>query len=788
MTRTSARQTKTALMILTSFAFALALFAGTGVAHAQEVFTCDKWASSSGNDANDGSKARPVLTVNVLASKLQPGQTGCLAAGETVHMGAGGTGIVAKSGLAGSPITIRSAPEGRAALTGHMRIDGNNVVVRDIDFRGLGERGDLYPKSNHIHVVGDNVSILDNDITSPKGICVSVGTIASYLPQDDPNQTANSARNFVLDGNRIHGCGLQTTLVSTDSGMHGVYLAYTEDARITNNFIYDNRVRGLQLYSRAERTLVEHNVIDGNSGNLNIGGSSHEGGYFVSRDTTVRNNIISNSTFAWPKDQYQVVGNYKTTATATEYNNLVTGNCVYHQDASKNFGGTGISQSNNLSSNPMYVNRGGKNFALQANSPCAGKGPQTTGGDTTAPTSNVYPSAGSTDVTTTMVAATFSEAMMASSINANTFTLKKTSDNSAVNGTVSYTSVGHEARFTPAASLAADTQYTATLNGVKDLAGNAHALKSWSFRTASATSGTCQGAAATITGTDGNDALTGTEGVDVIAGLGGNDTIRGLGGNDTICGGDGYDTFSGGAGDDTLNGEAGGGTVNYSASPAPVNVDLGTGQATGEGSDKLTGILDVTGSGYNDIITGNTMNSYFVGGAGNDKLYGLSGNDSFYGNDGSDTIDGGLGTDTANYKNAKAAVVVNLTKNEAFDPNDGINAAIGYDSLLGLENVTGSEYADTIYGADDANGLTKNGNNNVLSGFGGNDTVYGMSGNDRLVGGVGNDKLYGNAGDDYLDSRDGVSGNDTVDGGSGTDSCRKDATEAALIGCESYVL
>jgi parallel beta-helix repeat protein len=358
---------------------------------------CHKWASSSGSDdTGTGEKASPVGTVRTLANKLQPGQTGCLKAGETFHM-ISGWGTINKSGEAGKPITIRSDPAGRAIITGQIQVDGSHVTLTDINFRGLAGAGE---RANHILVEGgDNVSILDNDITSPKGICISVGDIDSFVPEDQ--QLMNSSKNFVLDGNRIYGCGVDSYLEPAMSGVHGIYLAYTEDARITNNYIYDNRVRGLQLYSRAERTLIEHNVLDGNSGNLNIGGSSHESGYYVSRDNTIKNNIISNSTFAWHKDQYQVFGNYKTTATPDEYNNLVTDNCIYHGDSSKNFGGTGIKQANNKFDNPMYVNQQGNNFALQADSPCAGKGPQPKGGDTTAPTiADMLPANGSSTTET----------------------------------------------------------------------------------------------------------------------------------------------------------------------------------------------------------------------------------------------------------------------------------------------------------------------------------------------------------------------------------------------------
>ena len=47
---------------------------------------------------------------------------------------------------------------------------------------------------------------------------------------------------------------------------------------------------------------------------------------------------------------------------------------------------------------------------------------------------------------------------------------------------------------------------------------------------------TCEGAEATIVGTEENDVLVGTMDVDVIVGLGGEDEISGKGGDDLICG------------------------------------------------------------------------------------------------------------------------------------------------------------------------------------------------------------------------------------------------------------
>lgn len=71
----------------------------------------------------------------------------------------------------------------------------------------------------------------------------------------------------------------------------------------------------------------------------------------------------------------------------------------------------------------------------------------------------------------------------------------------------------------------------------------------------------CNGFAATIAGTLGNDAIPGTVGPDVIHGLNGDDFIRRGAGDDIICGGNGSDQPMGASGNDTLVGGNGNDTL-----------------------------------------------------------------------------------------------------------------------------------------------------------------------------------------------------------------------------------
>jgi hypothetical protein len=105
--------------------------------------------------------------------------------------------------------------------------------------------------------------------------------------------------------------------------------------------------------------------------------------------------------------------------------------------------------------------------------------------DTTVPTVvSRYPASGATGVALdTVVTATFSEAMNASTITTSNFTLKIGS--TPVSGTVSYNAGTYTATFTPSADLADDTIYTASLStAITDVAGNAlGAASTWNFTT-----------------------------------------------------------------------------------------------------------------------------------------------------------------------------------------------------------------------------------------------------------------------------------------------------------------
>jgi Ca2+-binding RTX toxin-like protein len=194
------------------------------------------------------------------------------------------------------------------------------------------------------------------------------------------------------------------------------------------------------------------------------------------------------------------------------------------------------------------------------------------------------------------------------------------------------------------------------------LSGTTYAFSSWSDSATrqheiltGATSSTytasytATSAACTISGTSGNDTLQGTSKQDVICGLGGDDTLKGSRGDDTLLGSDGHDVLVGGAGNDSLDGEAGMDRVWFGGSTA-ISASLDTNIATGQGSDTLAAIEDLTGSSAADTLSGNSGPNKLVGGGGNDTELGGGGNDTVVGSAGDDDLYGEDGDDTVNSK------------------------------------------------------------------------------------------------------------------------------------------
>ncbi len=173
-----------------------------------------------------------------------------------------------------------------------------------------------------------------------------------------------------------------------------------------------------------------------------------------------------------------------------------------------------------------------------------------------------------------------------------------------------------------------------------------------------------------------------------------------------------------------------------------------------QNADTLTGGADndtIYGFAGNDTVKGLAGDDVLAGHDGNDNLQGGVGDDYILGGAGNDTIDGGAGNDWAAYEDATAGVKVDLNITGTQNTVGG-----GTDKLIGIENVYGSAFNDTLTGNADNNMLVGDAGADVVSGGKGDDTLWGDAGNDTLDGGDGDDYMVGGAGDDIIKGGAGV--------------------------------
>jgi Ca2+-binding RTX toxin-like protein len=133
----------------------------------------------------------------------------------------------------------------------------------------------------------------------------------------------------------------------------------------------------------------------------------------------------------------------------------------------------------------------------------------------------------------------------------------------------------------------------------------------------------------------------GNEYANTIAGLAGNDRLDGAGGDDLLIGGAGADALIGGDGVDTAS---------YAAAYEGVDARLlGSGYAGDALGDSFSGVENLVGSGFGDVLFGDDQANRLAGGAGADYLEGRGGSDVLVGGAGGDLLVGGLGGDVFDF-------------------------------------------------------------------------------------------------------------------------------------------
>ena len=239
--------------------------------------------------------------------------------------------------------------------------------------------------------------------------------------------------------------------------------------------------------------------------------------------------------------------------------------------------------------------------------------------------------------------------------------------------------------------------------------------------------------------------------------------------------------------------DGGSDTINAAAVSDNVKIDLSNNSSSSIGNKALA-IADASfenavGGDGDDTLIGNSSSNLLIGGRGDDILYASTGND---------ILDGKQGKDTVSYEGITNAISISLSTNVA------TKSATETDTLLGIENIIGTNFNDIIVGDD---------NDNVLEGLGGADSFNGGGGNDwvsyqestagvtvnlsnvsentgdaqgdtfvsieNIIGTRFNDTLIGDGNDNIFDAGEGI---DSFDGKGGNDwvSYQK-STEAVTV-------
>jgi Ca2+-binding RTX toxin-like protein len=235
-----------------------------------------------------------------------------------------------------------------------------------------------------------------------------------------------------------------------------------------------------------------------------------------------------------------------------------------------------------------------------------------------------------------------------------------------------------------------------------------------------------------------------------------NADLRYYSGSISVTGNSAGNVFIMGTGAQSVSGSTGVDTASY-AHTAAVTVDLLNGTHGGEAADdNLSGIENLTGSAYDDMLRALGTASIIDGGAGADFMEGRAGNDIYYVDNSGDTVieAAGGGTDEVRVRGLSSYTLPSFVE-KLTNCTDHIFSGAG-NSLA--NEINGGTAVDSLYGS---------GGNDTLNGAAGDDLLDGGGEQDVLNGGSGSDAMYGGAGNDifYVDESDTV----TEFAGEGTD-------------------
>ncbi len=372
--------------------FSLALFTLLFITATKVTLAATFYTSTSGSDSNSGTISSPFRTINHGASKLTPGDTLFVRAGNyTEELGEfsipSGTGtswsdgkmVTIKAYLGESPWMIPPSGSGRCITiddpSRFITIDGINCDGINTQYDGIKIQSEDKHSGHPDHVIIENLEIKNSAnvglLTGRETYYVNIINIHSH--NNGRVDVGNGlgiaglglyfkSNNGLIEGNKLHdnaGQGMQCDDDNSDQ------YPVCNDNIVRNNSIYNNgRLSQTRFqqgigWHKGTNNLIYNNIVWGNP----LVGIKVD----QNTNTKVYNNTVYNNGVGIMSDDGGYQGHNHGILIR---NNIIFGNTTATQDNS--LGGT--TWDHNLTTDPKFVNATSTDFSLQNNSPAINGG------------------------------------------------------------------------------------------------------------------------------------------------------------------------------------------------------------------------------------------------------------------------------------------------------------------------------------------------------------------------------------------------------------------------------
>lgn len=325
----------------------------TGILHANAASAATFYVATSGNDANPGTLASPFRTIAKGLAVIRAGDTLYIRGG-TYNEGINSNHQTIPTGTSWSDAPLISGYSGETVvLTGHLNMD--HSYIQYVVFSNLVLDGGAASFFNGAHHVRLQNSVVKNAAT--QGIHGAYTSDIQFINLKVHNNGSTkydhgiyaAIKNMLIDGCEFY-----------DNSGYGIHIYDTSGSRadnsiIRNNRVYNNRGAAGVILSYGTNIQFYNNIVYNNLNGVSANYSASNVQFY--------NNTIYNH----PQGSGVEVGGG---ASST----IVRNNILYQNGTPIINAGSGTVTSNNLTTNPMFVNASGANFKLQSGSPAIDTG------------------------------------------------------------------------------------------------------------------------------------------------------------------------------------------------------------------------------------------------------------------------------------------------------------------------------------------------------------------------------------------------------------------------------